>query len=188
MIANPSLPAYRYDPYEKRLTSEGYEHAEMTRMRAEAVDTARHSLRLNRADGTWAVILGTLGRQGSLTVLKVCSKSTLGSRERPEIAQAVTDHLDPTQHIPILLSELSPAKLTLLAPHVGVFVQTSCPRLSIDWGYAFPRPLLSPYEASIALDRATPWQKAGTYAMDFWADESGGEVRSLGSCALRTTC
>jgi 2-(3-amino-3-carboxypropyl)histidine synthase len=71
MIANPSVPAFRYDPYEKRLTSEGYAHAEMTRMRAEAVDVARDSLRHKGADGTWAVILGTLGRQGSLTVLKV---------------------------------------------------------------------------------------------------------------------
>ena len=26
------------------------------------------------------------------------------------------------------------------------WVQVACPRLSIDWGYAFPKPLLSPYE------------------------------------------
>ena len=32
--------------------------------------------------------------------------------------------------------------------HVSFFswVQVACPRLSIDWGYAFPKPLLSPYE------------------------------------------
>jgi len=34
---------------------------------------------------------------------------------------------------------------------VSTFVQTSCPRLSIDWGYAFERPLLSPYEAAVAV-------------------------------------
>jgi 2-(3-amino-3-carboxypropyl)histidine synthase len=64
--------------------------------------------------------------------------------------------------MPILLSELSPAKLALFnsAPahlHSGIsaFVQTSCPRLSIDWGYAFDRPLLSPYEACVAVGGTT---------------------------------
>ena len=28
------------------------------------------------------------------------------------------------------------------------WVQVACPRLSIDWGYAFPKPLLSPYEVN----------------------------------------
>jgi len=88
----------------------------------------------------------------------------------------VTDHLDPSRHIPLLLSELSPAKLAHLAPHSSVFVQTSCPRLSIDWGYAFPRPLLSPYEANVAMGRLRSWGEAhsGDYAMDFWADDSLG--------------
>ena len=31
------------------------------------------------------------------------------------------------------------------------WVQVACPRLSIDWGYAFPKPLLSPYEVRIPL-------------------------------------
>jgi 2-(3-amino-3-carboxypropyl)histidine synthase len=87
----------------------------------------------------------------------------------------VTKHLPSDQAVPILMSELSPAKLALLQDIV-VFVQTSCPRLSIDWGYAFTKPLLSPYEANIALGKARPWsQTQSTYAMDFWADNSGGE-------------
>ena len=68
-----------------------------------------------------------------------------------------------------------------MAEHVNIFVQTSCPRLSIDWGYAFPKPLLTPYEANIALGRtASTWsidKKAKAedgYAMDFWADETKG--------------
>ena len=28
------------------------------------------------------------------------------------------------------------------------WIQIACPRLSIDWGYAFAKPLLSPYEVS----------------------------------------
>jgi 2-(3-amino-3-carboxypropyl)histidine synthase len=77
--------------------------------------------------------------------------------------------------MPILLSELSPAKLTLFAPHISTFVQTSCPRLSIDWGYAFNRPLLSPYETAVAVGRAAGWLEmpeekgeSGVYPMDFY--------------------
>jgi 2-(3-amino-3-carboxypropyl)histidine synthase len=86
----------------------------------------------------------------------------------------------------LLLSELSPAKLALL-PQLSVFVQTSCPRLSIDWGYAFDRPLLSPYEASVTIGRIKGWggldlgesgmgleQGEGGYPMDFYADKSLG--------------
>lgn len=81
----------------------------------------------------------------------------------------------------ILLSELSPQKLALF-PQLTTFVQTSCPRLSIDWGYAFDRPLLSPYEASVALGRIGGWQGVtvgdkegkGAYPMDFYSDDSLG--------------
>ena len=83
--------------------------------------------------------------------------------------------------MPILLSELSPAKLALFNPHIAAFVQTSCPRLSIDWGYAFERPLLSPYETAVAVGKAVGWmaedgadvkeraRKGGVYPMDFYS-------------------
>lgn len=57
-------------------------------------------------------------------------------------------------------------------------MQTSCPRLSIDWGYAFPKPLLTPYEASIVLQQVEHWDdqegEDRPYAMDFWADDTKG--------------
>jgi 2-(3-amino-3-carboxypropyl)histidine synthase len=75
MIANPTVPAYRYDPYEKRLTIEKYSHTEMRRLRSAAVDAGRKSLTSGTpepgAESTWGVVLGTLGRQGSLSVLRV---------------------------------------------------------------------------------------------------------------------
>lgn len=71
MIANPSVPAFRYDPYSKKFTRETYEHTEMRSVRADQVKRARQSL-LDKGPGSWAVILGTLGRQGSLGVHKVC--------------------------------------------------------------------------------------------------------------------
>jgi 2-(3-amino-3-carboxypropyl)histidine synthase len=73
MIANPNIQAFRYDPYEKRLTIENYRHSEMRRLRSDAVDAGKSSLSSNKlgAESNWGVVLGTLGRQGSLKVLRV---------------------------------------------------------------------------------------------------------------------
>ena len=39
----------------------------------------------------------------------------------------------------------------------GSLLQIACPRLSIDWGLSFSSPILSPYEAAVALQEI-PWQ------------------------------
>lgn len=186
MIANPRVPAFRYDPYTKRFVRELYDHAAMRRMRGTAVEEARQSItpgareiaapqtaaetpEPSRASegpqpGAWGVVLGTLGRQGSLAVLDhlrhLLSTHQSSNGGGDKSAQ-------PIPHIPILLSELSPAKLSLFGQHLDAFIQTSCPRLSIDWGSAFPKPLLSPYEAAVALGQAQPW-------------EQGSQVEQLG--------
>ncbi|KAK4687709.1 hypothetical protein P7C73_g2408, partial [Tremellales sp. Uapishka_1] len=169
MIANPTVPAFRFDPYSKKFTRETYEHDEMRSIRGEAVKAAKKSLDQNQLGaGGWAVILGTLGRQGSLSVLKSITASLPDSSFPPLL---------------ILLSELSPQKLALIpSAEIQAFVQTSCPRLSIDWGYAFTRPLLSPYEASVAVGRVQGWGGLeldgkggqGDYPMDFYSDNSLG--------------
>ncbi|BGP12592.1 hypothetical protein JCM10213_001591 [Rhodosporidiobolus nylandii] len=197
MIANPSVPAFRYDPYTKRLTRELYDHEEMRQVRGQAVATARDSLTVKPKEGerkdAWAVVLGTLGRQGNLRVLKSVTKHLEAPPSSPT-ALTATSAISSIPFIPILLSELSPAKLSLLTG-ISTFVQTSCPRLSIDWGYAFSRPLLSPYEAAVALGvhGARGWKDMGLgdgerakvlengrqgeedYPMDFYADGSLGE-------------
>ncbi|SCV68720.1 BQ2448_841 [Microbotryum intermedium] len=201
MIANPLVPAFRYDPYTKRLTRELYDHDEMKRVRADAIHQARESLKSssvkssNEDSGVWAVVLGTLGRQGNLRVLRSVTKHLAPSaKPRPESDLRTSRAATSTSFVPMLVSELSPAKLSLFRG-ISTFVQTSCPRLSIDWGYAFPRPLLSPYEASIALNvpGAKGWsglglptvqegrtiqsdnQQVDDYPMDFYADQSMGE-------------
>lgn len=91
MIANPSIPAFRYDPYSKKLTRERYNHEEMKSIRGNAIQQARSSVSLASLNAlppttnstvsnitsrtekqSWGVILGTLGRQGSLKQLQVC--------------------------------------------------------------------------------------------------------------------
>ncbi|GAA5951798.1 hypothetical protein JCM21900_001079 [Sporobolomyces salmonicolor] len=208
MIANPSVPAFRYDPYTKRLTRELYDHEEMRKMRGKAVETARDSVLARPKEGqqkeAWGVVLGTLGRQGNLRVLKSVTKH-LEAPPSSSTALTPSSALSSTPFIPFLLSELSPAKLSLLTG-ISTFVQTSCPRLSIDWGYAFPRPLLSPYEAAVALGvhGARGWKDMGItsgedkrkalengrkgdedYPMDFYADGSLGEWTPRFGMAVR---
>ena len=64
MIHNPSVAAYQYDPYSKRLTKEVYDFDRMNRTRAAAIDTARSAR-------TFGLILGTLGRQGNPKIYDV---------------------------------------------------------------------------------------------------------------------
>ncbi|TYJ51587.1 diphthamide biosynthesis protein 1 [Cryptococcus floricola] len=162
MIANPSVPAFRYDPYSKKFTRETYNHTEMRGLRGDAVKSARKNL-ADHGSGSWAVLLGTLGRQGSLAVLKSVQNSLPEGSLPPML---------------LLLSELSPAKLALLPEEqISTFIQTSCPRLSIDWGYAFSRPLLSPYEASVAVGRIRGWE-----GLTLEAASSGPCASGQGSC------
>lgn len=84
---------------------------------------------------SWGIILGTLGRQGNVGILSRL-ESLLLSKNIP--------------YVILLLSEISPNKLDLL-PDVDAWVQIACPRLSIDWGMTFSKPLLSVYEAITAL-------------------------------------
>ena len=135
MIHNPELPAYRYDPYSRRLTAEKYDHGEMQTLRREAIATARS------AKKKWGLILGALGRQGNPHTMSM-------------IETHLRDHGIP--FVNLLLSEIFPGKLALM-PDVECWVQIACPRLSIDWGYAFPRPLLTPYEALVALGHSKEW-------------------------------
>lgn len=82
--------------------------------------------------------------------------------------------------IPILISEISPSKLSLfkdvdayvLSLHITrSWIQVACPRLSIDWGEAFEKPLLTPYEASV-LFGSIPWQSQ--YPMDYYSKNGLG--------------
>jgi 2-(3-amino-3-carboxypropyl)histidine synthase len=156
MIHNPTIPAYRYDPYSRKLTHEGYNHIEMQTLRKKAISSAKMARK-------WGLILGSLGRQGN-----------------PHTMTLIEEKLE-EQGIPyinLLLSEIFPGKLAMM-DDVECWVQVACPRLSIDWGYAFPRPLLTAYEALIVLGQKEDWDKAndGVYPMDYYSKEGLGRTR-----------
>jgi len=142
------LPAYRYDPYSRKMTRETYSHEEMLDMRSTAINTSKKAKK-------WGLILGALGRQGN-----------------PHILTMIENHLN-QQSIPfvnLLLSEIFPGKLAMFED-VDCWVQVACPRLSIDWGYAFPRPLLTPYEALVVLGAKQGWENEdGVYPVDYYAN------------------
>ena len=156
MIHNPCIPAYRYDPYSRKLTHEKYDHHEMHDLRRHAISSARTAKK-------WGLILGSLGRQGNPHTMTLI-ESYLNGQKIP--------------FINLLLSEIFPGKLALMND-VECWVQIACPRLSIDWGYAFERPLLTPYEALVALGIREDWRKGndGVYPMDFYAKEGLGRTK-----------
>ncbi|XP_067129564.1 2-(3-amino-3-carboxypropyl)histidine synthase subunit 1 [Centruroides vittatus] len=167
MIANPSIKAYRYNPYDKSFTHEKYDIERMTSFREKCIEAASVA-------GTFGVVLGTLGRQGNTSVLKMLSKKIQTCDK---------------QHIVVLLSEIFPQKLRLFLG-VDAWIQIACPRLSIDWGMAFEKPLLTPYEGNVAL-KTISWQK--DYPMDFYASGSLGpwtpnHKPSKKSCDDCTSC
>ncbi|XP_052824918.1 2-(3-amino-3-carboxypropyl)histidine synthase subunit 1 isoform X2 [Octopus bimaculoides] len=148
MIANPHITAYRYDPYSKVFSKEHYDHFKMKEVRQDAIKGASKAQMIG-------IILGTLGRQGSPKILQTLEESLQNAGKKC---------------FTVLLSEIYPDKLKLFH-NVDAWVQIACPRLSIDWGLAFEKPVLTPYEMSVALEQIS-WQDR--YPMDFYANDSLG--------------
>lgn len=158
MIANPGVKAYRFDPFLGVLVLEEYDHVGMKQARKEAVLAARKAK-------SWGVVLGTLGRQGSVKVL-----------------DRVVEHLEEKglEHTVVLMSELSPTRMELFGDSVDAWVQIACPRLSIDWGEGFKKPVLTTFEFDVALGYVPGWWEKGTR-------ECGGGSGS-GCCSGSGTC
>ncbi|KAH7040640.1 diphthamide biosynthesis protein 1 [Microdochium trichocladiopsis] len=156
MIHNPSIPAYRYDPYSRKLTREEYGHEEMQTVRRDAIRTAKGAKK-------WGLILGSLGRQGN-----------------PHTMTMIENKLKQLgiPWVNLLLSEIFPGKLAMMGD-VEAWVQVACPRLSIDWGYAFPRPLLTPYEALVVLEERQDWSASGVYPMDYYGKDGLGRTKPV---------
>ncbi|ORX55674.1 hypothetical protein DM01DRAFT_1335071 [Hesseltinella vesiculosa] len=149
MIHNPEIPAFQYNPFDKKFTRERYDHAEMQSLR-------KHAIQVGQKAKKYGLILGTLGRQGKPQVLEYLEATI---REQGK------------ESVMVLMSEIFPSRLALFED-VDAWVQIACPRLSIDWGYAFEKPLLSPYEAAVALGKSSMWSEV--YPMDFYSNDSLG--------------
>lgn len=151
MIMNPDMPAYKYDPYSRKFTKEEYDTQELDTVRRDAIQETRDAKKVG-------LILGALGRQGNTATLDMLYEK-FKARDI-EVVQVV-------------LSEVLPGKLAMFHD-VDFWVQVACPRLSIDWGYAFPAPLLTPYEAMVSLSEDKDWKELGYYPMDYYSKNGYG--------------
>lgn len=150
MIHNPEIPAYRYDPYLRKFTREYYDQKEMITVREDAIKTASRSKKIG-------LILGALGRQGN--------NATLDKLEIKLKSRGI-------QVVKIILLEIFPQKLSMF-DDIDSFIQVACPRLSIDWGYAFNKPLLTPYEAMVMMEEDRKWDES-YYPMDYYGKDGYG--------------
>lgn len=150
MIHNPEIPAYRYDPYSRKFTREYYDQKQMIKVREDAITTASKAKKIG-------LILGALGRQGNV--------NTLSNLETELTKNGKTV-------VKIILSEIFPQKLSMF-DDIDAFIQVACPRLSIDWGYAFNKPLLTPYEAMVMMENDKMWNE-NYYPMDYYAKDGYG--------------
>lgn len=178
MIANPDLPAYRYNPYNKELTHEHYAHDEMLAQRTVAVKRMQKIINSNLPIG---IIVGTLGRQGSFRILEVLKN----------LIQKVSN----SPVLTFLISEINPKMLSELGRNtIAGWVQIGCPRLSVDWGASFvDRPLLSPYELRTTIRLLQEidcpnFISDRTYHMDFYASSSLGAWTPSHKCHESCEC
>ncbi|KAK8807951.1 hypothetical protein WA588_006437, partial [Blastocystis sp. NMH] len=147
MITNPSVRALRYNPYTMELTEEEYDLTKMRGLRGDAIAQAKKATH-------WGLILGTLGRQGNEAILERLKGLLRGKGMEYDV---------------VLLSEISDAVLSRFES-IDCWVQIACPRLSIDWGAGYSKPLITCYEAFVALGEAKWTEK---YPMD-WYSAAGG--------------
>jgi len=148
MIRNPELRFFQFNPYTLKFTREVYQTEKMKAIRKAEVDKAKSAR-------VFGVILGTLGRQGSTTIL--------------EEIQALIERNN-REYFVLFLSEITPQKLQRFEDEVDAWVQIACPRLSIDWGHFCSRPLLNTYEAFACLNEIE-WLP--NYPMDYYSDKGG---------------
>ena len=102
-------------------------------------------------------------------------------------------------YILILLPEIKASTLNQFGESVKVWVQTSCPRLSIDWGNdVTTKPLLNPYEFNLALNCVEGSDSNGIllskrkdvslYPMDYYASQSLGDWTPNHKCNKTCSC
>jgi len=178
MIANPNIDSFlRYNPYNKELTRERYDFDRMVKMRTKAIAVTTQVL---SSGGVIGFLLGSLGRQGSLKVYNTLRKRVMDRNPKLQVVNFV-------------IPEISPAFLNAFGSAVDAWVQVACPRLSIDWGEGFvDKPLLTPFELSVALDtvpkRVNLLEGAKEYPMDFYARDSLGDWTPNHDCSLNCSC
>ncbi|KAM0681721.1 hypothetical protein GINT2_000235 [Glugoides intestinalis] len=139
MIRNPELSFYRYCPFTRKMSKEFYDFEKMKNSRVAEIARAFNGK-------SFGVILGSLGRQGNKQIFN--NVKTKLENKGYKVYKIVLDEINES-----LLDNFD---------FIDSFVQVSCPRLSIDWGVCYRKPLLSPFEV---------FYKSDEYVMDYYSNE-----------------
>lgn len=180
MISNPSIEAFRYDPYSKKLTKEEYNFELMLEKRQAAID---ESVECMKQAKTFGFVLGTLGRQGN-----------------EKVFETLVDQLKSNtkcKFVKVMMPEVTQQNLEAFGSTVDVWVQVACPRLSIDWGSFFAIPLLNPFEYAMSIKKYASTKLGADenycnlnnkYPMDFYAKHSCGNHTPNHVCVGNPYC
>jgi 2-(3-amino-3-carboxypropyl)histidine synthase len=147
MIQNPDFTFYQYNPFLKKLTIEEYDINLMKKIRFEQINKLKESKLIG-------ILHGTLGKQGDPKILKRLNNLLKEKK---------------INFINIMMNEITEAKIKKF-PQCDCFIQTACPRLSIDWSDQFSKPMLTPYETYIAFNKI-PFPEI--YEMSNYSNETG---------------
>lgn len=143
MIRNPDVTFYKYCPFTRKLSTEEYDHTKMIQNRKKEISHFWKSKKVG-------VIVSNLGKQGNTKVYENIVKRI---EERNKTVNSTDINNNTTENISyngimcyrILIDEINESILDSFSD-LDAFVQVGCPRLSIDWGNCYRKPLLSPYE------------------------------------------
>lgn len=148
MISNPEMTFYQYNPFLKLLSLEKYDTPLMIKTRKNILSKCTNAKKVG-------IIFGTLGRQGNSSILDRMLKVLEKRKVNYDI---------------ILLSEITNETLEKFS-ECDYFVQIACPRLSIDWGIYFYKPVITTYEFYVVNEEVEFKEK---YPMDYYS-YNGGE-------------
>ncbi|KAG0437263.1 2-(3-amino-3-carboxypropyl)histidine synthase subunit 1 [Dictyocoela muelleri] len=135
MLRNPDLKFYRYCPFNKKLFKEYYEIEKMIAERRESI------LKYKKSKNIGLI------------------RSRL--QENTKIIANIKEYMKDKNVYLIYVDEITEAVHEF--DFIEAFVQVACPRLSIDWGSSFRKPLLNSAEVV-----------TGEYKMNFYSQEEKG--------------
>jgi len=147
LFFNPNIKIIQFNPFERSLTLLGFKFTELF---IERINFLEKAIFFSKSCN---FIFGALGRQGNLKILKTIKFLAKQKRIKPNIY--ITTEIDNNR-----LNELN-------KNFTGVWVQLSCPRLSLDWGSYFKNLLLTPFEFSL-ITKSTKLHK-NLFQMDFYS-------------------
>ncbi|KAL6121200.1 hypothetical protein NUSPORA_01925 [Nucleospora cyclopteri] len=144
MIKNRNVKFYKYCPFNRKLSREKYDNSQMLRDRKEEI------VKFWAAENI-GIVLSNLGMQGNMKIFNnLCKRLQAKGKKLYKIE---SDEIN--------------ADILNTFSYVDAFVQVGCPRLSIDWGKNYNKPLLNPYEMLSEIKN--------DYEMDYYGNEGGNE-------------